>query len=244
MTTSLDSTVGEIVAQDFRTAAVFERHKIDFCCGGGRSLEDACRERGVDPGSLRAELEAACATGAAAPRFAAWDAGTLIDYIVANHHDYVRQALPALMAHSEKLARVHGGRHPELLEIAELVHEVAVDMTSHMMKEEHILFPCIRAAALAVKDGCPIPQSPFGSVANPIRMMEAEHESAAGAMERIRELSGGYQVPPDGCTTYRVCMQELAAFEQDLHAHVHLENNILFPGARRRESHQSAVDSR
>jgi regulator of cell morphogenesis and NO signaling len=233
--TTLDSTVGAIVADDFRAAAVFHRHNIDFCCGGGRSLDEACRARGVDPAVVRAELRVATSSGPAAPRFSTWDAGTLIDYIVAKHHEYVRQALPTLLAHSEKLARVHGGRHPELFEIADLVREIAAEMSSHMMKEEHILFPFIRAAAHAAADGGQPPQSPFGSVANPIRMMEAEHESSGAAMARICELSNGYQAPPDGCTTYRVCMQELEAFEQDLHTHVHLENNILFPQALRFE---------
>jgi regulator of cell morphogenesis and NO signaling len=233
MNTTLDSTIGAIVADDFRAAAVFHRHGIDFCCRGGRSLEAACHEGGIDPSTLLEEIAAACAPGqAAAPRFASWDAPTLIAYIVGNHHAYVREALPTLVAHTEKLVRVHGERHPELVEVASLVQDVSREMSSHMLKEEHILFPHIQAVAFAAQQGCPPPPSPFGTVDNPIRMMEAEHESAGDAMARIRELTGGYQVPDDGCTTYRVCMRELEAFEQDLHSHVHLENNILFPKAR------------
>jgi regulator of cell morphogenesis and NO signaling len=237
MTTTPDTTVGAIVAEDFRTAAVFHRHGIDFCCRGGRPLDEACRESGADLAAVRAELTATTqSVQGLSPRFAAWDSATLINYIVANHHAYVREVLPTLVAHAEKVASVHGERHPELAEIAQLVEAVSVEMSTHMLKEEHILFSYIRAAADASKQGCPPPLSPFGTIENPIRMMEAEHESAGGAMARIRELTGGYQAPADACTTYRVFMKELEAFEQDLHAHVHLENNILFPKARLLES--------
>ena len=226
------STVGELVAADFRAAGVFQEYGIDFCCGGRRSVGEACGERGVDVDAVLSAVSRACAQpDPAAPRFAEWGPQTLIGFIVGNHHAYVRRVLPLLTAHTQKLAIVHGSRHPELKEVAELTQAVADEMTSHMAKEERILFPYIVRLAESVEERQPPPPAPFGTVDNPIRMMEMEHESAGAAMERIRTLTGGYTVPEDGCATYRVCLQELAAFERDLHAHVHLENNLLFPRA-------------
>lgn len=232
MTATTDTTIREIVSGDFRAAAVFHRFGIDFCCGGGRTVKDACSERQLDTTEvLEAIGQATASPDAGTPRFAEWEPSTLVSYIVSNHHAYVREALPTIGSYTQKLAKVHGERHPELLEIAQLFEGVADEMTSHMMKEERILFPYIDALAAAAKRGSGIPAAPFGSIANPIRMMEHEHESAGAAMARIRELSGGYVPPADGCTTYQVCFKELDAFERDLHAHVHLENNILFPKA-------------
>lgn len=226
------TTVGEIVAGDFRTAAVFHEFGIDFCCGGRRTVADACRERHVDRDVVLEAIERTCVQPGSHPRFDEWEPETLVGFIVDNHHAYVRRALPSITAHAQKLAAVHGDRHPELHEVARVADAVATEMTSHMAKEERILFPHIAALADAVRHGRPAPTSQFGPIDNPIRMMEQEHESAGAAMARIRELTGGYVVPEDGCTTYRVCLQELEAFELDLHAHVHLENNVLFPKAR------------
>ena len=237
MTLTQSTTIRDIVAADFRAAAVFQRHNLDFCCRGDRSVEDACRETGLDPAVVLDDLTRATASGQpGGPRFNTWDARTLIAYIVDNHHEYVRAAIPTLLTHTQKVATVHGGRHPELAEIARLFAGVAEEMTSHMFKEERILFPFIAALEDAAKTGEPAPAAPFGTVEHPIRMMELEHDSAGDAMARIRELSQGYQVPEDACTTYRVSFQELEAFETDLHNHVHLENNILFPKARVLES--------
>lgn len=227
-----NTPVGEIVAADFRTAAVFHEFGIDFCCGGRTTLSEACRERNVDEDALLNAVERSCDQPGSGPRFDQWDPATLIAFIVGNHHEYVRRALPTITAHAQKIAAVHGSRHPELKEVARLVDEVAAEMTSHMAREERILFPYIGALAEAARDGKPTPSAPFGSVDNPIRLMEAEHKDAGDAMARIRMLTRDYSPPEDGCTTYRVCLQELDAFERDLHAHVHLENNLLFPKAR------------
>ncbi len=232
MTATADTTVRDIVTSDFRAAAVFHKFGIDFCCGGGSTLNDACEKQNVSPGAVLEALTSACATpDAGTPRFNAWDVQTLVSYIVSNHHAYVRQALPSIQTHARKIASVHGENHPELIDVAALFDGVADEMTSHMMKEEHVLFPYITALGAAAQRGTAAPSAPFGRVSNPIRMMEREHESAGAAMARIRELTGGYAPPEDGCTTYRITLQELAAFEADLHAHVHLENNILFPKA-------------
>jgi regulator of cell morphogenesis and NO signaling len=232
MTATLDMTIGEIVAADFRTAAVFQHHGVDFCCHGGRTLEQACREADLTVDEVLKEIEVVSAAPAPGqPQFNDWDLATLASYIVANHHAYVRKALPLMVAHSKKIADVHGASHRELARVAQLVDDVADEMTTHMMKEEHILFPYITQLAQTAAAGQPAPVAPFGTVDNPIRMMEAEHESAGSAMLEIRELTSGYRAPEDACATYTVCLQELEAFERDLHAHVHLENNILFPKA-------------
>jgi regulator of cell morphogenesis and NO signaling len=228
-----DTTVGEIVAADFRTAAVFQGLGIDFCCGGKRTLRDACRKQQVDEDEVLEAIVRVRAVPDAAPKFDSWPLEQLIGHIVNRHHAYVRRALPSLSAFTRKLAAVHGSRHPELYEIALLTEEVAREMSTHMMKEEQVLFPYIAAASAAISNGMPAPAAPFGSIDDPIRVMEDDHDATGAAMARIRELTNGYVVPEDGCTTYRVCFAELRAFEEDLHAHVHLENNILFPAARR-----------
>ncbi len=232
-------TIRDIVANDYRAAAVFQRHGIDFCCGGDRTVEAAAAAKGLAAGSLVEELEAATAAPAnGTPRFNEWDLASLTSYIVANHHAYVRQAIPNLLQHTRKISAVHGEHHPELAQVEHIFEGVAEEMLMHMMKEERMLFPYIDAMARAASAGQPAPMAPFGTVQNPIRMMEMEHESAGSAMARINELTGGYRPPEDACTTYKVCLQELDAFERDLHAHVHLENNILFPKAAQLEQHE------
>jgi regulator of cell morphogenesis and NO signaling len=237
MTATLDMTIRDIVANDFRAAAVFQRHGIDFCCKGNRSVEEACRGLAATADQVLQEVSEATASPAAGgPRFNSWDLGTLAAYIVANHHGFVRQAMPALLTHTQKIASVHGETHPELHEVATIIEEVAQEMTSHMAKEEESLFPYIAGLAVAASGAAANPSAPFGTVRNPIRMMEMEHESVGDAMARIRELTDQYRIPATACTTYRVCLQELESFERDLHEHVHLENNILFPKAARLET--------
>lgn len=237
MSTTLAATIRDIVTEDYRAAAVFQKHNIDFCCGGKRPLEEVCAEQGLDVSAVKADLARACsADQPGAPRFSSWDPQMLVAYIVSNHHAYVRQALPVLLAHTQKIASVHGERRPELVEVASLFNDVNEEMTSHMYKEEAILFPYIVRMASSVAAGQGVPPAPFGTVDNPIRMMEAEHESAGGAMARIRELTGDYSAGDEDCVTFKTCMAELRAFEQDLHAHVHLENNILFPKAQHIEA--------
>jgi regulator of cell morphogenesis and NO signaling len=224
------TTVGDLVAADFRAARVLEQFGIDFCCGGRRSLADACRTAGADPATVRRALDQAVAEpadGDADVRH--WPLYQLIDHIVSKHHAYVRVALPAIAHHLATLVNVHGERHPELARIAATFDGLRHELQQHLMKEEQVLFPYIRELA-GRSDRHPGP-SPFGTVENPIRMMEREHRDAADELGVIRQLTNGYTAPPDGCTTYRVAMAELAQFERDLHQHVHLENNILFPRA-------------
>ncbi len=232
LTITTDTTVRDIVADDYRAAAVFQKHGIDFCCGGNQSLASACGASGADSTIVLGELaKLDQVTDIPVPRFKTWDLGFLADYIEANHHAYVRGSVSTILQHTRKVATVHGERHPEVVQIARIFEEVAQELTHHMMKEEHMLFPCIREMAAQSRAGHALPPPPFGSIQNPIRMMEMEHESAGNGLQRIRELSGAYTPPADACTTYRVTYQELQEFERDLHQHVHLENNILFPKA-------------
>ena len=193
MTATEDMTVREIVANDFRAAAVFQRHGIDFCCKGNRSVEDACTSRGISPERVLREVADATATsGAGGPRFKSWDLKTLVSYISTNHHEFVRRMIPVLLAHTRKVASVHGEAHPELREVADLFAGIAEEMTSHMAKEEHILFPHIVTLEESSAAGRMPAANPFGTVRNPIRMMEHEHDSAGQAMARIRFLTSGY----------------------------------------------------
>jgi regulator of cell morphogenesis and NO signaling len=224
------ATVGDIVATDFRAGAVFERFGIDFCCGGRRSVVEACRAAAVDPGAVERALRALPPVedpqGGDITR---WAPERLVDHIVGTHHTYVRAALPRIARYLAKLIAAHGARHPELAHVAASFDRLAGEMLQHMLKEERVLFPYIRELA-ATTDGRVVP-SPFGTVENPIRMMEREHREAGNEMLLIRELTNGYTPPADGCETYRACLAELAQFDGDLHRHVHLENNVLFPKA-------------
>jgi regulator of cell morphogenesis and NO signaling len=222
-----NGTLGDIVANNYRAAAIFERHGLDFCCGGRVSLAEACRQRNLDVGAVVAELARLDTADAAAPS----DPAGLIAHIVANHHAYVIDAVPTIKAHLAKLVIVHGHGHPELHSIAAHFETVSDELLLHLMKEEQVLFPYIVALADAVQKGHPAPPDMFGSVQHPIRMMESEHQHAGNELAAIRALSSDYTPPAEACATYRVTYHELREFEHDLHRHVHLENNVLFPRA-------------
>ncbi len=225
-------TIKEIVTNNFQTASVFEKYSLDFCCRGGKTINEACVEKGI---SIDAVLNDLASLGGSQDNsgmhFSEWSLDFLIDYIVKNHHEYVKRMIPVLYTHTQKVATVHGSHHPEVIKIAEAFESVAAEFQQHMQKEEQILFPYIISLVEAKKTGSPSGRSPFGSVQNPIRMMEQEHQTAGDEMYGIRSLSNSYTPPEDACTTFRVSYQELQEFEKDLHQHVHLENNILFPKA-------------
>ncbi|MCB0713737.1 MAG: iron-sulfur cluster repair di-iron protein [Ignavibacteriae bacterium] len=227
-----NSTVREVVAEDFRTAAIFQKYGLDFCCGGGATIERSCQKKGVNADLLIAELRGVMeGRSAEEPRFNQWSVDLLINYILQNHHSYIRSVLPTILGHAEKVARVHGGANPSLVEVAEKFRGIAEDMTSHIAKEERILFPYIQYLSQVDSAEKEIQAPSFGSVQNPIQMMEVEHQLAGDEMEEMRRLTNNYTPPAEACTTYRVLFQELQEFEQDLHRHIHLENNILFPKA-------------
>ena len=226
------SSIGELVASDFRKAEVFRKFGLDFCCGGNKSIKEACDEKGLDT----IEVEKAIKAIDDQPKtmsqdFNNWELDFLADFIVNTHHKYVAASLPMLHEFSTKVAHVHGDNHPEVIEIAELFNAVAEELKMHIQKEEGLLFPYIKELVNAKKKNAPAEPSPFGSIQNPIRMMEAEHVSAGGNLERIHLLSNSFTPPEDACSSYKVLYGKLDEFEKDLHKHIHLENNILFPKA-------------
>lgn len=226
------STLGEIVAADYRAAAVFDSFGLDFCCGGRRTLDEACRSGNAD---LSAVLSALQTIGDQAPDGrlpdTSWPAGDLVDYIVRRHHAFVRAQIPVITDHLTRVVAAHGSQHPELQRIADRFAELAAELFMHMTKEEEILFPYIQSLAACIERRLAAPPNLFGTVRNPIRMMEAEHQGAGDDLRVIRELSGDYAIPADACTTYWAVCAELAALDADLRQHIHLENNILFPHA-------------
>jgi regulator of cell morphogenesis and NO signaling len=224
------TTVGDIVAADFRTASVFEQFGIDFCCGGRRTLAEACRMGGVDLGALVGALDALPPPDGREDDVTRWPPERLIGYILSTHHAYVRSALPAIAGELATLVDAQLTRHPELSRVAVYFDQMRGDLEQHLVKEEQVLFPYVRD--LATRDPTTTrADSPFGTVENPIRMMEREHRDATDALRTIRELTHGFTAPPDGSAAYVACMADLARFERDLHRHVHLENNVLFPKA-------------
>ena len=227
----VSATVGDIVAADFRTAGVFERFGIDFCCGGRRSLAEACRSAAADPEAVVRALEALPSVEPRSGEAAAWPIDRLIDHIEAAHHTYVRAALPRIAGYLRKLVEVHGVRHSELALAAAAFDRMRGDLEQHLVKEEQVLFPYLRDLADHALQPCGVLACPFGTVENPIRMMEREHRVAGDELRMVRELTRDYTAPVDGCATYAVCMAELLEFERDLHRHIHLENNVLFPKA-------------
>lgn len=222
----IHDTVGEIVANDIRTAAIFREAGIDFCCGGHKSLAEACAEKGLNIPDIIGRLESLTESQAGnGTNFKDWDAGFLCDYIVNTHHKFVMARLPDLVFYTQKIASVHGERHPELVETARLFGQINTELVAHLQQEETVLFPAIRRA------GQNCTPSDASILHNEISRMRGEHEFAGNAMDTIHGLTQGYVVPADACTTYRLALQLLGQFEDDLHLHVHLENNILYPKA-------------
>lgn len=223
-------TIGDIVTKDFRKAQVFKKFGIDFCCGGKKTLKEVCDKKGLDVERVEQELLLANQSGEnPALNFDQWDLSFLVDYIVNTHHNYVKNSLSFINELAQKVANVHGSRHPEAIKVAAIFDSTAKDFSLHLMKEENILFPYIKEMVAAKAEGKRINPAAFGSVDNPTQMMESEHEQAGEDMEAIRALTNDYQLPQDACTSYSILYQKLEEFENDLFNHVHLENNILFP---------------
>lgn len=232
MNISPDRTIGSIVADDYRAAAVLTAHGIDFCCKGGRTVDEVCRTKGLDPAALGREIEDALVRDTREGEdLAPWSLSKLVDHIEGVHHRYVEARLPVLKQYLEKILQVHGERHPELQQIAEEFNACAGALALHMKKEELLLFPFVKQLERAQQEGTRVQRPHFGTVANPVTMMMEDHDAEGERFRRIARLSYGYTNPPDGCTTYSTAMAMLKEFEADLHRHVHLENNILFPRA-------------
>lgn len=230
-------TVGALVAERPARARVFERLGIDYCCGGRKPLAEVCAQRGLDAKALLAELTLDTEPADAGERdWSDAPLAVLCDHIEATHHAYLRFELPRLGAMTRKVATVHGEREPHLRELAGLFGAFHAELDAHMAKEEQVLFPIIRK----LEEAHSLPSFHCGSVANPIRMMEHEHDNAGDALARMRALTRDYTPPPEACNTYRAMLDGLQELEKDMHQHVHKENNILFPRAAEREQFLAA----
>lgn len=225
-------TVGEIVAADYRTAKVFEHHGIDFCCGGKVALATTCVEKGLDLATLVTALEAAMQAGAErSQNYTAWALPFLADYIVHTHHAYLKENDPQIETYTLKIASVHGAHHPELIEIAALFAKIATEMTAHLKEEEEVFFPALKRADAARIAGATPEAKDRETIRLSLQRLQREHEEVGDAIHTIRRLARDYALPDDACNTFMLTYQKLREFEDDLHLHVHLENNILFPKA-------------
>ena len=209
MVVDTNKTIGEMVADDFRTASVFSVNKIDFCCKGNRTLDEVCNQKGLDVYDVLAQLEKATESNNSTIEFNTWELDLLIDYIEKKHHRYVEEKAPILLSFILKLEQVHGAAHPELFEIKNLFKRTADELTQHMKKEELILFPYIKQMVEAARNKTTLSAPGFGSVANPIAMMMEEHENEGNRFEKIVAISNNYTPPADGCNTYKVTFQML-----------------------------------
>ncbi|QXP61025.1 iron-sulfur cluster repair di-iron protein [Olleya sp. HaHaR_3_96] len=229
--------IGQFVAEDFRTAALFNKYKIDFCCRGNRTVEEVCTKNNIDSNLLLDELDAIMrSTTGQNIDYQSWPIDLLVDYIQKKHHRYVEEKTPILRQFLDKLCKVHGASHPELFKINDLFTASAGELASHMKKEEFILFPFIKKM-VKVKLSNGVLQAPaFGSVESPIAMMMHEHDNEGVRFREIAKLTTDYTPPADACNTYKVTYAMLDEFEKDLHLHIHLENNILFPKAKALEA--------
>ncbi len=233
-------TIGEIVAKDYRKAQVFKNMGIDFCCGGKKTIAEVCNKKGLDPEEVERQLAAIKGENSSSETdFQNWDLGFLSDYIINTHHRYVRANTAFILELAQKVARVHGERHPELVQVAELFSRIGNDLTLHMIKEEKILFPFIKELAQTYNTGGLLPSTDFGRISMPIQVMESEHEQVGGDFETIRKITSNYQLPLDACSSYTILFKKLEEYENDLHRHVHLESNILFPKAIQLEKEMS-----
>lgn len=224
-TPTIDRTVGELVAERPGRSRVFQSFQIDFCCQGGRTLREACEKRGVAVASVIEQLDAEASVstpGLSNP--ATLPPAELASYIVTTHHDFLRRELPRLQAMADRVAHVHGGHTPSLVEVQEVFTGLRLELESHIMKEEQILFPAISDMAAGRQE----PEALDG----PIACMINEHEDAGRALERLNSLTAGYTPPAEACNTYRALFAGLGDLEEDLHRHIHLENAVLFPVAK------------
>lgn len=229
MKTIAEQTLASIVSSNHQTVPVLEKYSLDFCCKGKRTLAEACTEKGLNVEHIAEELDKRTNTECRSRiPFASMTAEQLIGYILIQHHFYVKQSMPTILSHLEKVAMKHGDRFPYMVEVLYLFKEISEEMALHMHKEESILFPRIKEvetlAAIHQKRNFT-----EGYITGPVHVMEMEHDHAGELLYRIRTLTNEYTPPGDACTTFKVSLAELKEFEEDLHQHVHLENNLLFP---------------
>ena len=224
--------IGQYVAEDYRTATIFSKYNIDFCCNGARTIEEACEKKGLDSNLIVDELKVVLTSNInQSIDYKSWPLDLLAEYIEKKHHRYVEEKIPILCQFLAKLCHVHGERHTELFKINELFTASAVELVAHMKKEELILFPFIKKMVNANLENRDVQLPGFGTVENPIAMMKHEHDNEGERFRQIAKLTDNYNPPADACNTYKVTFAMLEEFEKDLHLHIHLENNLLFPEA-------------
>ena len=226
-----ENTVAEIVTDNIKTSDVFKKYGIDFCCGGGISIKKVCEKHHISFDELKNDLLKINESTPKTYDFNSWNLTFLASHIENIHHTYVAENTLLIQQYAAKVAKVHGHHYKEVIEINDLFNEVAKELASHMKKEELILFPFIKNLEKAEKEGVKVKTPHFGTVNNPINMMEDEHEHAGDILKEIKKLSNNYNPPEDACNTFKALYAKLDEFEQDLHQHIHLENNILFPKA-------------
>lgn len=232
------TTLGDLVTAHPSLARELEQRGLDYCCGGQRSLADACAEVGLDATTVAGELSSLTDLDEAAPDWASLDMAALVDHLEATHHRYLWDEMPRLAALLDKIVAVHGARHGELEQIRDCYAEIRADLEPHLMKEERILFPMIRELATATATAAP--NFHCGSLLNPISVMLREHDTVGELLARLRLLTDDYRTPADGCASYQAAFDGLARLEADTHLHVHKENNVLFPQVLEREQQVTA----
>ena len=233
MAIATTKTVGELAVEIPNATREFEKLGIDYCCGGSRTLGEACAEAkiSVDEALDRLQKSMTAAAPSASQDWQNQPLADLIEHITSTHHVFVREECPRIEALAAKVVSVHGKNHPDLLQVQELFAELAEELRVHLMKEEQVLFPYVSRMEESVLSGEPVPPAPFGPVVNPVRMMMQEHDGAGDVLRSLRTVTKDYTLPQDACISYRTLYQALQGFEADLHQHIHLENNILFPRA-------------
>lgn len=224
-------TVGDLVASDYRTAEVFEKYGIDFCCGGKVAIKDICREKGINAQELFRELaEVGEEPMDRSQNYGAWELPFLADYIVNTHHSYLKENMSGIAAYANKIAQVHGAHHPEVIKIAEIFDKIVADMTLHLHEEEDLFFPAVKKMIDLKKSGSSS-EGDAEKLRETLKTLSHEHDEIGAAIHEIRHLANDYAIPGDVCNTFMLTYRKLKEFEDDLHKHVHLENNILFPKA-------------
>ncbi|MCM4158277.1 iron-sulfur cluster repair di-iron protein [Antarcticibacterium flavum] len=224
-------TVASLVTENIKTAHVFKKYGIDFCCGGGVTIKKAAEKAKLDYKVLESELKNLNTSIAGNYDYNKWSLDFLVDHIIIIHHAFVIENIPLVIAYASRVVQVHSVNYPELIQIQRLFSELSIELSGHLKKEENIVFPYIKKLVEAAKEGTAPAKPDFDKIYNPIKIMEEDHEEAGAIFKRIAKLSNNYVPPPGACHTYRAFYSKLEEFEKDLHTHVHLENNILFPKA-------------
>ncbi len=225
-----EMTLSQIVTVNYKAAAVFEKYSLDFCCKGNRAFNEVCKEKGIDAEEILVQIKNIDEKSSDNNmRFNTWELDFLVDYIINNHHQYVRESIPVIAAHADKVVVAHSKNHPELIGISKIFTMVYKELKQHLVKEEEILFPYIKNLVRVNQNLISYEKPYFGKIENPIKMMEVEHETAGDGMYDIRMITDNFTIPDDACNTFALFYNELKEFEEDLHKHVHIENNILFP---------------